>query len=263
MEATKLRGEHKLCKRLGIIDKSRWKKLIIVSDNHGNCVDKVTVTKLFDVMKEFKPDIRIHLGDFLNLNAWRDGASQQEKQDSLADDIREGLEFVEEFKPNVMTLGNHDWRMYKKRMDGNADTREYAQFQIEKCENLLKKLGTKTFAWGVKQGVWEIAGQRFIHGYSAGITATATMGAKFGRCVHGHNHTGDIIWLPTYDGGFAQSCPSLCDNDIMEYQRGQPAAFKHISGFALGIADTKENIYYPGYVTKTKNGFVMMEPKVI
>lgn len=248
--------------KMGIIDASRWQRIVIVADNHGNAIDRETEKKLFEVVSSFKPHRRIHLGDFLNLNAWREGATPLEKQESLRDDIKEGLEFVERFSPNVLTKGNHDWRLWKKAREGNSDTREYAQEQIDKVETLLRKLKTQTYAWGVKQGVYEIAGQRFLHGYSAGITATATMGAKYGRCVHGHNHTGDIIWLPTYDGGFAQSCPSMCDNEQMEYQLGQVNAFKHISGFALGLADMKENKYYGGFVAKVARGqFVMMEPK--
>lgn len=247
---------------MGIIDGARWKRIVIVADNHGNAIDAATNEKLRQVIKDFKPQMRIHLGDFLNLNAWREGATPLEKQESLKDDIEAGLAFVEEFKPDVLTKGNHDWRLWKKAREGNSDTREYAQEQIEKVEGLLRRLRCKTYAWGVKQGVYEIAGQRFLHGYSAGITATQTMGAKYGRCVHGHNHTGDIVWLPTYDGGFAQSCPSMCDNGLMEYQLGQINAFKHISGFALGLADMKKNQYYGGYVAKVaKDQFVMMEPK--
>ena len=249
---------------MGIIDKSRWVKLVIVADNHGNMIDEQTENSLFKVVDALKPDLRIHLGDFLNLNAWRDGATPEERRESLKDDIDAGIRFLNEYRPNVMTMGNHDYRLWKKAREGNADTREYAEEQIEKVTNCLNKHKTKTFAWGVRRGVYEIAGQRMIHGYSAGITATATMGAKYGRCVHGHNHTGDIVWLPTYDGGFAQSCPSMCDNNKMEYQLGQVASFKHISGFALAIADVKKNIYYPGFVVKNDDGqFVMMEPKVI
>lgn len=245
---------------MGIIDRNRFKKIVLVSDNHGNMICPLTENKLFEVIESFNPEIRIHLGDFLNLNAWRDGASASEKMESLREDINSGLQFIKRFKPNVMTMGNHDYRLVKKSREGNADTREYAEEQLEKVTTLLRELKTKTFAWGVKRGVYEIAGQKMIHGYSAGITATTTMGMRYGRCVHGHNHTGDIIWLPTYDGGFAQSCPSMCDNDQMEYQLGQVASFKHVSGFALAIADCHKNLYYPGYVIKQGDRFIMMEP---
>lgn len=235
---------------------------MIVADNHGNCIDVETETKLFSVIKEFKPDLRVHLGDCVNLNAWRDGASAVEKNDSIATDVDAGVAFIKKFRPDVMTMGNHDYRLIKRSREGNADTREYATAMLDRMNTALRSCGTKTFAWGVKEGVWQIAGQRFIHGYSAGLTATLTMGRSFGRCVHGHNHTGDIIWLPTYDGGFAQSVPSLCKNSDMEYQKGQINAFKHVEGFALGLADLKKNKYYCGYVVKVaKDSFVMMEPK--
>lgn len=248
---------------MGIIDKDRWRRIVIVSDNHSHSICPLTEEKLFQVIKDFQPTDRIHLGDFTDLAAWRDGASPRDRLESVGADVDRGLEFVERFKPDVMTFGNHDWRLWKKEMEGNPDSSEYARIQIKKIQELFKKTGTRSFAWGVRNGVYEIAGQKMIHGYSAGLTATATMGRAYGRCVHGHNHTGDIIWLGTYDGGFAQSCPSMADNTKMGYQLGQIASFKHVSGFALAIADIQKRKYYPGYVVKDGNSFIMMEPKVL
>jgi 3',5'-cyclic AMP phosphodiesterase CpdA len=254
----------KTSKTLGkITTQTRYKKLVIVADNHGDLICPRTESKLWDVIADFKPEIRVHLGDFCDLAAWRGAATQEDKQISIASDVDAGLAFIEKFKPTYLTMGNHDYRMFAKAKSSSADTREYAEAQIKKCETMFKKLGTKTFAWGVKTGVLDLWGQRFLHGYSAGITATRTMGLKFGRCVHGHNHSGDIIWLDTYDGGYAQSVPSMADNDKMEYQRGQGAAFKHVSGFALAIIDTKTKRYYPGNVTRQGQDFVMMEPRVL
>ena len=248
---------------MGIIDKSRFKKLIIVSDNHSYSICEKTEKYLFKVISDFKPDIRIHLGDFTSLDAWRDGASAKDRLSSVGADVDKGLEFIEAFRPDVMTFGNHDWRLWKVESEHNADKSEYARIQINKVETLLKRLGTKSFAWGVRDGVYEIAGQNMVHGYSSGLTSTAAMGRCYGRCVHGHNHTGDILWLGTHAGGIAQSCPSMCDNNKLEYQLGQIAAFKHISGFIPALVDLKLKKYYPGFVIKDGDSFIMMEPKII
>lgn len=248
---------------MGIINKSRWVKIVIAADNHGDMLDSDTHKQLFSVIDAWKPDMRIHLGDVFNLDACRDGASPEERNVNLGEDIKSGLDFLEEFRPSVLTWGNHDYRIFKRTKSLSAIDRDWAEMNIKKIDAVTKKLKIATYGWGVKQGVYEIAGQKMVHGYSHGLTATTTMGRTYGRCVHAHNHTGDIIWLPTIDGGFAQSIPSMCNNNDMSYQLGQIASFKHISGFGLGLADLKNNLYYPGFVAKTKSGFVMMEPKAL
>ena len=262
-----MENKQRLSTKMGIIDARRWKRLVIVADNHGNAICKDTEAKLFEVITQFKPDIRIHLGDFMNLNALRLGASNEEKREGMRDDIQEGLAFLNKFKPDVLTEGNHDWRLTRDLNNNCAVKREWCEDRIKEIQAVTKSLKTNVFGWGVKRGVYEIAGQKMLHGYANGsASATRTMAAKFGPCVHGHNHTGDIILMDTYDhqGKFAQSCPSMCDNDTMEYQLGQTSSFRHISGFALGLADMKKNRYYCGYVIKAADGtFVMMEPKAI
>lgn len=259
---------HKRTKEmLGIIDASRWKRIVIVADNHGNMIDCATEKVLFKVIDDWKPDIRIHLGDFLNLDALRIGASPEEKRDGLREDIAAGMEFVKRFRPDVLTEGNHDWRLKRELNSNDAVKREWCEDRVDEIKKLTKSIKTQVFGWGVKTGVYQIAGQKMLHGYSNGSqSATRTTAAKFGPCVHGHNHTGDFYYLDTYDyqGRFAQSCPSMCDNDKMGYQQGQTASFKHMSGFALGIADVKKMMYFGGNVIKLPNGsFVMMEPKAI
>lgn len=256
----------KLSKQMGIIDASRWKKIIIASDNHGQMICRETEKKLFEVIKAWKPDIRGHLGDFMNLDPLRLGATEEEKRESMREDVAEGLDFLNRFRPDFITEGNHDWRLKRDLNSGDPFKREWCEDRVAEVAALAKKMKTKFLGWGVKCGVYEIAKQKMLHGYANGaMAATRTTGAKFGPCVHGHNHTGDIFWLDTYDyqGRFAQSCPSMCDNEKMSYQLGQTASFKHVSGFALGLADMKKNLYYPGFVVKTPNGFVMMEPKAI
>ncbi len=250
---------------LGIINTLRWKRIIIVSDNHGDMICPDAKKKLFEYIESFSPNLRVHLGDFMNLDALRVGASNDERMCSMRDDIAEGIKFLEEFKPDVLTEGNHDWRLTKNLMAKDPILREWCEDRMKEIHASTKKIGTNVYGWGVKRGVYEIAGQKMLHGYANGaMSATRTTGAKFGACVHGHNHSGDIVWLDTYDhhGRFAQSCPSLCDNDKMSYQLGQTSSFKHITGWAMGIADTEKNIYYPGFAVKAKDGsFVVMEPK--
>jgi len=249
-----------------IIDGSRWKKIVIASDNHGEKICPATEQVLFDFIGYWKPHLRVHLGDFMDLNALRLGASRDECADSMREDIKVGVEFLVKFRPDVLTEGNHDWRLKRELNSKDPIRREWCEDRLKEILQALKPIKTQVFGWGVKKGVYTIAGQKMLHGYANGaMSATRTSGQKFGACVHGHNHSADIMYLDTYDGQgrFAQSCPSMCDNDNMDYQLGQAAAFKHVSGFALGLADMKKNTYYCGNVVKTVSGFAVMEPKVI
>ena len=88
-----------------------YKKFLVAADNHGSLVSEEAKKKILDFAKTWKPHYRIHLGDFIDLAPLRRGASSEERADGIADDVMMGMDFLREFKPNYLTIGNHDDRL--------------------------------------------------------------------------------------------------------------------------------------------------------
>lgn len=82
------------------------KRFIVAADNHGGLVSHSSKKVLLAFCETWKPSYRIHLGDLWDFSSLRRGASQEEKAFGIADDYVEGLNFLDEYKPNFLTLGN-------------------------------------------------------------------------------------------------------------------------------------------------------------
>ncbi len=50
------------------------KKFMAVSCNHGNRADPEALKAVLAFAKDFKPDLKVHLGDFVDMTAFRSGA---------------------------------------------------------------------------------------------------------------------------------------------------------------------------------------------
>ena len=91
-------------------------RFVICADSHGDMVDPVASKALFAHIADWKPQIRIHLGDAFDFRNLRRGASDEEKAHSLQDDWDAGSDFLRKFfdggKQNHFLRGNHDERLY-------------------------------------------------------------------------------------------------------------------------------------------------------
>jgi len=89
------------------------KKFVICGDNHGDMADEKSVSALVAFIADFKPEIRVHLGDNWDFRNLRKGASDDEKAASLADDWETGSDFMRAFfdggKENAYLRGNHSF----------------------------------------------------------------------------------------------------------------------------------------------------------
>jgi len=85
---------------------------VAAGDLHGDRQDAQAVSAFKKFVKEFDPKLRIFLGDIWDFRAIREGASKTEKFHSMEADFKAGMEFLEWYKPAVITLGNHDQRLW-------------------------------------------------------------------------------------------------------------------------------------------------------
>ena len=117
-----------------------YKKFLVAADNHGCLVSEEAKKKILDFAKSWKPNYKIHLGDLWDFSPLRRGCSPEEKADGISEDYQMGLEFLDAFKPDYLTLGNHDdriWMNSTKCADGML--REHCAKLAQASEDEFRK----------------------------------------------------------------------------------------------------------------------------
>ena len=237
---------------------SKFKKFIACGDNHGSLVSDEAVTKLMRFMGDWKPDYRIHLGDVRDFSPLRRGASQEEKAEGITEDFKAGLRFLDLFRPQFLTLGNHDDRVFqhathcadgilRERCDelAGAIEREFTKRKITWCEYKVNKF------LRMPEG-----GPKLIHGFRSTVYPAKAHHDNWGECLHGHCHTSDQYTARHIDGGKTFSIGCLADLDKLTYSDRQPAKLGHRNGFLYGIINTKTGDWNAWPVTKEQGDWI-------
>lgn len=171
------------------------KRIMAVGCSHGRFIDPVARQAVIDFRKQFNPHECIHLGDFIDTASFRAGAAgTHDESEDIDDDLLHGLTFLQELRPTHLTLGNHDWRLWKFKDANNAQVRKAARdciVSIEKtCKQLHCNIHPYLAVWGFTdpRSFVEIGGYRYAHGSFYGEHATRDYAEKFGNVVHAHTH---------------------------------------------------------------------------
>ena len=211
---------------------------VAVSCNHGDMIDPETEAALFAFIGDFKPTVRVHLGDCFDFRALRKGASEEEKRKSIAHDIACGKKFLKRFfnggEENHFLRGNHDERLWRLLDNANENVVDHAEDVIRDITNTLKNCRAKMLPYDSRLGVLRIGHLKFIHGYAAGIGATAKHARSYGCVIHGHTHTIEVAAVDSDEGPReARSIGALCQLD-MPYNSHHLGKLRHSNGFAYG-----------------------------
>ena len=80
-----------------------WKKWMAVGCSHGDQIDPEARKAVLTFRDRWKPDTTFHLGDFLDLAAFRAGAvndpNSSDRAASVSDDLSAGIDFLHELRP--------------------------------------------------------------------------------------------------------------------------------------------------------------------
>lgn len=214
------------------------RRFVAVSCNHGDMIDPETEAALFAFMGDFRPPVRIHLGDCFDFRALRKGASEDEKQQSVSDDVACGKDFISRYfsggTENHFLRGNHDERLWRLLYDVRGTVVDYAKGLIKEISVELNKRKAHVLPYDSRKGVLKLGHLKCIHGYAAGIGATAKHARSYGCVIHGHTHTIEVAAVDSDEGPReARAIGALCQLD-MPYNAHHLGKLRHSNGFAYG-----------------------------
>jgi predicted phosphodiesterase len=235
-----------------------FKKFIIAADNHGSMIHQESLKKLLDFKDSWKPHITVHLGDNWDFAPLRGGAGASEKAGGLSEDFAAGIKFLDDFKPNLLTLGNHDdriWQMARNVAEGTL--REHCQGLCDSAERHFKR---RKITWiPYKVGAYlqlPDSKVKLIHGFHSGVNPAKMHFERYGQCVHGHVHTPNQYTGRHIDGGEAHSIGCIGDIEQMEYADRYTAKLGWRQGFAYGIVNSKTGDTKIWQVTKEGEAWI-------
>lgn len=213
------------------------KKFIIVSDIHGNQQDQRAVEAALLFTKTFKPDIRVIAGDLFDFAAIRNGASDEERSISMADDYEAGASFAKRFfaggKENHLMYGNHDDRIFMLAESGDAVRADLGRQMVMEIGSLARHCNAKTYPYDARHGVMAIGHLNVVHGFHTGAGAAATHSRIYGNVVYGHAHSIESYQTPGLHQREARCIGCLC-NLNMDYAAHQTGKLRWAHGWVYG-----------------------------
>lgn len=210
-----------------------WQRFSIAFDLHGNLRHRPTVAAFLRHVDDFKPHHKIIGGDVWDFAAWREGANDEEKRESVKDDFEAGLQFIDRFKPQAVLLGNHDARLWRVADRRNGPASDLAREYVGRVAASARDLRCRLLPYD-KRTVLRVGPLNVLHGVYAGENAAKRHAQTYGPCIFGHVHTGEMGSVPSIDHRLeAWSSPCLCDLNP-KYADPKPGTLKWCNGWMLG-----------------------------
>ena len=220
-----------------------WKKFIVASDVHGDMQDAAACRVFFNFVQSFKPDIKVFAGDLWDFRAIRKGASEDERQESMAKDYTAGLNWLKTFRPNYFLRGNHDERLWELADSDKGVMSDYAQSGVVEITSELAKMKCQMLPYHKRDGVLKLGSLKILHGFHCGVFAARQTALVYGSALFGHTHVIDEHSIGGLDRRVARNIGALCKLD-MDYNSRNPNTLRQAHGFAYGILDERTGVYH-------------------
>lgn len=166
------------------------KRFTLIGCSHGHLADPHALSAVLKFCKSYKPHIRVHLGDFVDMATFRSGAAgTSDETASIEDDLRHGLNFLREYRPTLLLNGNHEIRLWKLAEHHNEIISRAAKSVITEIRDLAGKMKTQYFEkYDINADHPKIGDYTAMHGYVFGENAIRDHAEMFGNCFHAHTH---------------------------------------------------------------------------
>ena len=215
-----------------------WKKWFAVGCSHGDQIDEQARNAVLTFKDRWNPDTTIHLGDFLDLAAFRSGAigdiNSSDRAANISDDLSCGVNFLEELRPQHIMFGNHEARLYKLSASPNALAAHAATLTLQAIDKTAKTLKAKIYPYNIRS-FFELGGTKFLHGYMYNVQAIRDHAETFGgsNVVLAHLHR--VGWERVRNSqGTSGYCVGMLARFDMEYASTRRATLAWSQGFAYG-----------------------------
>lgn len=227
-------------------------KFVLAGDVHGHLQCGETVEALATFIGKWKPDVRGLMGDCFDFGAWRRGATPEDQEEGITQDLDAGCTFIRKvMRPTFFLQGNHDLRAEEMLHSRNGDRADNARRAVERITEALKDVGCREFyRYSVKGKEDKDVNHKRIgklvctHGFKAGVSATRETARTLGRpgdvVAHGHTHDFSLCTIEHLEQSIV-GISSMCCMDITkaDYALRRVATTKWVNGWLYGVIDER------------------------
>lgn len=223
-----------------------WENAITIGCSHGDIFDDRAKNVVQKLIEMHKPKHRNHLGDVFDLRAIRRGAGPEEKADGMKRDLQAGMELLDWYRPQILTLGNHDHRIWRVSAETSDATKaELFEKVALDLEDQFRKMQIKWCQWGVDNYLkMACGGPKLLHGYLSSLSPAKAHFDRWGDCIVAHVHTSDYYEARHRDGGKAFTVGTLADIKKMTYADNYPAKLGWRQSILCTTHNTKTGKWY-------------------
>lgn len=172
-----------------------WKRFAVVGCSHGTAIDPVAAKAVLKFKKDFKPNLFIHAGDFIDAEAFMGNGKGD--GESIAPDIQAGLEFLEEGQFNVVLNGNHEDRIWRLVHSKNEIVAECSMYLKNKILKTCKGLKAKHLEYSGIEQKYLFSNALVTHGTIYNENSCRDMAEMY-------NEANVVIFAHTHKAGFAK-----------------------------------------------------------
>lgn len=221
-------------------------RFVAFGDLHGIFRSERALAQLKLFVRSYEPHVIICGGDLIDFSALRRGATEEDKAMSIDDDVAMGLDVLEQLRPDVYLLGNHENRVYERLASPSAVMREFAGAVVRRINDVASRLKIKVLPYDRRAGVFCLGRLRFVHGFFAGQYAAARHAEVFGDCIFFHIHAFSILTVPRWsespNPAVAYSAPGMCED--VEYMRKLAGTLRQETGWLYGEINKNSGAYH-------------------
>ena len=204
----------------------KWERVLAVGCSHGNLANQKALDAVLTLVDRWKPVHRLHLGDAFDTAAFRTGArpnsGDSDEATPIEPDINAGVRFLNQFRPTVFCMGNHEARLLKLAHHYNEVIACAANTVLSQCLGPIKRHGSKLIPYTVHDAGWyKLGGYRWGHGHLFGENYLRDSAETWGNCVVAHAHRAGVAKARRADNATAYGVGTLANIPAMDYASGR------------------------------------------
>lgn len=239
---------------------SQWKKFVAVGCSHGHLADKKALETVLKFNKIFKPEIRIHLGDFTDQTAFRSGAAgTKDETVSIEDDLHSGLNFLKRYAPTILLNGNHEIRLWKcanhhNQLISRAASSVINDIRVFVAKNKIQYLEE----YSINNSWVQLGNYKLIHGWMYNENALRDHAEHFGNVIMAHLHVAGEVSGRRSDRPKGFCTGTLANINSMDYASGRRSTSRWSHGLVYGETNGKEtHVWLSSGNVHEKGGWVL------
>lgn len=225
----------------------KYRKFVAIGCSHGHLSDRTALKAVLRFVDSYKPEVRIHLGDFTDQTAFRSGAKgTSDETVSIKDDLAAGLNFLREFRPTHLVNGNHEDRLWRLADHYNEIIARAAGSVVTEICDLAREMGAQHIDhYSIpRRSGFEMGGYLWCHGWMYSEQAIRDHAEMLGNCVIAHLHRPGDATGRRSDNPTAYCVGWLGDVNRTDYAKARRATTAWQNGYAWGVIGPDDSQIY-------------------